>query len=750
MGGGFSARGVLAQADPRERPKKLAFFTGRDQSQQLTSWFAQQFGTPNFAAHGGFCSVNMAAAGIMTIGGAFWEFGSPDWDRTKMFMLFGVAEDHDSNPIKLGLSKLKARGAKVVGVNPVRTGYNAIADEWVGITPGTDGLFVLALVHELLKAGQVDVDYLIRYTNAAWLVIDDPGAPDHGLFARDGDGGALIWDRAAGKLIPHHRAGVKPALKGEFRLDDGRPAVPAFQLLAQKYLDERYAPENVAGETGVPAATMRRLAAELTHTAFREEIVVEQPWTDMKGERHERMIGRPVTFHAMRGISAHSNGFQTCRALHLLQVLLGAIDCPGGFRLEPPYPKPLDAHPRPAGNAKPGQPLCGPPLGFPRGPEDLLLEADGLTPQRIDKAYSWEAPIAAHGMMHMSNAFAGDPYPVDVLFMYMANMSWNSSMNSRGVMEMLEAKRDDGSYVIPKIIYSDAYSSEMVAYADLVLPDTTYLERHDCISLRDRPISEPEAVADSIRWPVLPPDRDVRGFQSVLIELGARLGLPGFVDEAGAPKYRDYADFMVRHEWLPGVGPLAGFRGVDGHKIGRGEPNPDQIERYIANGGFWLEHVPPEARYFKHANADYQRWAVSMGFFECPQPVTFQLYLSLCAASSSRRRGTVSVSRPSICANGSRAASTRCDLVPALRRRTPGRVGIDRRVPAACDHAAARWPPTIRGGSQNAWLRQIHGWNPLYVPTAVCDEHGLEDGDWAWLISHHGRIKARIGRNGRG
>jgi anaerobic selenocysteine-containing dehydrogenase len=43
--------------------------------------------------------------------------------------------------------------------------------------------------------------------------------------------------------------------------------------------------------------------------------------------------------------------------------------------------------------------------------------------------------------------------------------------------------------VIPKIIYSDAYSSEMVAYADLILPDTTYLERHDCISLLDRPIS---------------------------------------------------------------------------------------------------------------------------------------------------------------------------------------------------------------------------------------------------------------------
>ena len=80
-------------------PEKLAFFTGRDQSQSFTSLWAQGFGTPNYAAHGGFCSVNMAAAGIYTMGGAFWEFGQPDWDHTKMFLLFGVAEDHDSNPI---------------------------------------------------------------------------------------------------------------------------------------------------------------------------------------------------------------------------------------------------------------------------------------------------------------------------------------------------------------------------------------------------------------------------------------------------------------------------------------------------------------------------------------------------------------------------------------------------------------------------------------------------------------------------
>src|SRR5947208_10766261 len=157
-------------------PKKLAFFTGRDQSQSLTGFWATQFGTPNFAAHGGFCSVNMAAAGMYTLGGSFWEFGEPDWQRTRFFMMFGVAEDHDSNPIKIGLSGLRRRGAKFVSVNPVRTGYSAIADEWVGIRPGTDGLLVLSLIHELLKADRIDVEYLGRYTNAGVQGLHAAGA----------------------------------------------------------------------------------------------------------------------------------------------------------------------------------------------------------------------------------------------------------------------------------------------------------------------------------------------------------------------------------------------------------------------------------------------------------------------------------------------------------------------------------------------------------------------------------------------
>src|SRR5262245_53220450 len=265
--------GDVRQSDP----KKLAFFTGRDQSQSLTGFWAQQYGTPNYAAHGGFCSVNMAAAGIMTIGGAFWEFGAPDWERTKLFVMFGVAEDHDSNPLKIGISQLKKRGARFVSVNPVRTGYSAVADNWIGIGPGTDGLLILSLVHQLLKARRLDVDYIVRYSNAPWLVIDAPGDADHGLFARDADGKPLIFETVTERPVPIGTKGARPGLSGRHELPDGRFAVPVFQMLAEKYLDPQYAPEAVAAATGVAAGTIRGLASAIARVAFDEAITIDPP-----------------------------------------------------------------------------------------------------------------------------------------------------------------------------------------------------------------------------------------------------------------------------------------------------------------------------------------------------------------------------------------------------------------------------------------------------------------------------------------
>lgn len=712
-----------------EAPEKLAFFTGRDQSQSFTGWWAQQFGTPNYAAHGGFCSVNMAAAGIYTIGGAFWEFGQPDWAYTKLFVLFGVAEDHDSNPIKIGIGKLKERGARVVGVNPVRTGYNAVADEWFGITPGTDGLLILSLIHCLLAAGKIDLDYLARWTNAPLLVNEAEG-PEKGLILKNAESQPFVIDRRTGMPAPWDGAGVQPDLGAVWQ---GHRTV--FQHMAERYLSADYAPEAVADRVGIEAARIRGLAGELARVAFDEAFELPVAWTDFRGDRHEVMQGRPVSFHAMRGISAHSNGFQTARALHLLQILLGTVEVPGGYRLKPPYPKPVEAHPTPHFVAAPGKPLSGPHLGYVRGPENLALKEDG-TPWRIDKAFTWENPFSAHGLMHMviPNAHAGDPYKVDTLFLYMANMAWNSSMNSARVMEMLTDKDASGEYVIPRIIYSDAYASEMVAYADLILPDTTYLERHDCISLLDRPISEPDAAGDAIRWPVVEADRDVRGFQSVLLDLGARLGLPGMVNPDGTAKFKDYADYIVNHIRRPGVGPLMGFRGADGSAEGRGEANPEQLARYIENGGFYQAHVPEGAAYYKPWNAAYQDWAVATSFFESPQPYLFSIWSEPMRKFQLAAEGQGFIQPPDHLRERLKLAM---DPLPIWYPPFGEVAGADFPV-----HAITQRPMAMyhSWGSQNAWLRQIHGKNYLYLPTKIWEAEGFAEGDYARVTSPTGEI----------
>ena len=389
--------------------------------------------------------------------------------------------------------------------------------------------------------------------------------------------------------------------------------------------------------------------------------------------------------------------------------------------------------------------MNGPHLGFPLGPDDLALKEDGCE-ARIDKAFTWENPLSTHGLMHMviPNAHAGDPYKIDTLFLYMANMSWNSSMNTSAVMEMLTDTDEDGTYKIPRIIYSDAYSSEMVAYADLVLPDTTYLERHDCISLLDRPISEADAAADAIRWPVIEPDRDVRAFQSVLCDLGHRLEMPGFIDADGTPTYEDYADYILTHERKPGIGPLAGWRGEKANCAGRGKPNPDQIESYKDHGGFFEAAVPEEARFMKPWNAAYWEWAQQMGFVDAPAPYRLELYSEPLRKFQMAAEGKGFRQPPD---HLRERLKLTMDPLPIWYAPLS-----DERIDTSeyPIHALTQRPMAMyhSWGSQNEWLRQIHGRNPLYVPDSVWSAHGFEEGDWAKVTSPHGEIVVPVQRMG--
>jgi sulfite dehydrogenase (quinone) subunit SoeA len=735
-------------------PKKLALFTGRDQMQALTGMFAKQFGTPNYAAHGGFCSVNMAAGLIYTFGGSFWEFGGPDLDRAKLFVMIGTAEDHHSNPMKIALGKFKRQGGRLIAINPVRTGYAAIADEWVPIRPGTDGALLLALNHEIIERGLFDREFLIRYTNAAELVNVDEDAKDHGLFVRDPDvpvrpdtfdtPDRLWWDRLTDKPVVSRTPGTDGRLIGDWTLPDGTPVKPSFQLLKERVKD--YTPEWAETITGIPAATIRRIAHEMGVTARDQKIELPIAWTDAWGEEHDTITGNPVAFHAMRGLAAHSNGFQTIRALGILMTLLGTIDRPGGFRHRAPFPRPIPPCPKPPkGNhaIRPNTPLEGNPLGWPADPDDLSVDENGQ-PLRLDKAFSWEYPLSVHGMMHnaITNAWRGDPYSIDTLILFMSNMAWNSTMNTVEVRKMLTDKGVDGEYKIPFIVVSDAFQSETVAFADLVLPDTTYLERHDVMSILDRPISEFDGPVDAVRVPILPPTGECKPFQDVLVEVGTRLRLPAFVNKDGSRKYRDYPDFIVNFETEPGsgIGFLAGWRGKAGEKFMVGEPNPTQWEMYARNNNHYHYELPRSYQYMRNWNKGYLTWARRHRLVRYIDPINIHLYSEVLQKFRLAAEGKWSGRQPPDHLRD--RVHSFFDPLPFYHAPLEWAAVDTQRYPLS---AITQRPMAMYHSwdSQNAWLRQIHTHNVLFVHPSTGASGNFGDEAWVWVESAWGRVRCQ-------
>jgi anaerobic selenocysteine-containing dehydrogenase len=721
--------------------------------QALTGLFARQFGTPNYAAHGGFCSVNMAAGMIYTIGGSFWEFGGPDLERAKLFVMIGTAEDHHSNPMKAALSKFKRAGGRFVAINPIRTGYAAIADEWIPIRPGTDGALFMALIRELIALGLYDREFVTRYTNAGQLVNQDAASDEFGMMLRNAEGELVNplrphnfwwWDRLTQRAVPDHADGADPALFGRYTLPDGRAVAPAFQLLEQRVRD--CTPEWAENITGIPAATIRRLAHEMGVTARDQTIELPIAWTDWWGKQHKSVKGNPVAFHAMRGLAAHSNGFQTIRALAVLMSLLGTIDRPGGFRHKAPYPRAVPPNARPPkgpASIKPNTPLDAPPLGWIETPADLCVD-DAGEPVRIDKAFSWEHPFAAHGLMHnvIANAWRGDPYPIDTLMLFMANMAWNSSMNTGEARRMLADKGDDGEYKIPFIVVADTFQSEMTAFADLILPDTSYLERHDAMSMLDRPISEFDGPCDSVRVPVLAPLGQCKPFQEVLVELASRLKLPAFTTTDGARKFKDYPDFVVNYETAPGsgIGFLIGWRGADGSQALRGAPNPKQWEQYAAHNCVYHHTMPPEHQYMRNWNRGYLQWAQQVGLRRDFDPIVIHLYSEFMQRFRLAAQGKGDGRQPP--ERWRDRIERHFDPLPFWSPPLEVQASDTAAYPLA---AVTQRPMAMYHSwdSQNPWLRTIHAHNVLFVNTQTALAQGIADDDWIWVESRWGKVRCR-------
>ncbi|MDP6173622.1 MAG: molybdopterin dinucleotide binding domain-containing protein, partial [Rhodospirillales bacterium] len=247
--------------------------------------------------------------------------------------------------------------------------------------------------------------------------------------------------------------------------------------------------------------------------------------------------------------------------------------------------------------------------------------------------------------------------------------------------------------------------------------------------------------ADAIRHPMVDPPGEQRPFQDVLLEMGAKLGFPGLIREGGRPRYPGgYADFMANHERQPGTGLLAGWRGPDGSEEGTGEANPDQVERYIENQCFWRHELPPGQRYFRNVNAAYLAQAKEMGFIKSSDPIIAQIYLEPMQRFRLASQGHGPVQPPDM---HRQRIETYFDPLPFWYEPFDQPTQSSEEFPL---HAITQRPMAMyhSWGSQNAWLRQIHGDNRLYIPRALGERLDLKDGDWAHLQSRSAKITVRV------
>jgi anaerobic selenocysteine-containing dehydrogenase len=341
----------------------------------------------------------------------------------------------------------------------------------------------------------------------------------------------------------------------------------------------------------------------------------------------------------------------------------------------------------------------------------------------------------------ITNAVKGDPYRIDTLMMFMANMAWNSTMNTSAVREMLNRKDDAGEYMIPFIVVCDAFQSETVAFADLVLPDTTYLERHDVMGMLDRPISEFDGPVDSVRVPVVKPLGECKPFQEVLIELAGRLKFPAFTTPEGGRKFSGYTDFIVNFQPAPGVGFLMGWRGKDGHSHLKGEPNPKQWEAYEKNNCVFQLHLPETMHYMRNWNREYLDFAKDKSWRQRNDPIQLALYsdtlqfFRLAAQGKTTGRQPPDELRERIATYFDPLPFWYAPLEEAATDLDAYPLNAITQRPMAMYHS---WD------SQNAWLRQIHSHNYLHVNPKTAQAAGILDGGWCWVESQWGKVRCMI------
>ena len=434
-------------------------------------YFRQVYGTPNFSHfHGDACYASGTIANLMA---GFPPFTNVcDFEQALYTVHIGYNPATGSwtpggtwtmREVAIG----RKNGLEMEIVDP-RMEEDAAMFHWTPVRPDTDIAFAMGLIHILIKEKLYDRSFLLNYTNAPMLIRTDNGLP-----FKDADGKYVVWNAKTKKAVPMGTPGVAPSLEGAFSVG-GVSCKTGFQLLTERV--KGYTPEKVARITQIPqgAKKIREIAIKLG-----------------------RMKPRSSVQMSSVASAKQANTIQKIRSFGIINMLLGNIDKPGGIYFLPPA----------LTSGGPYYMSFGTPPG--KTPPKITVPCVDYDPKYYPFG-SVDLPVPER---HYSAVSEGNPYPVKMLFITAVNMFNHAAIPTRKMLS-------DAEFVV----VCENRPCITVDWADIVLPDATYLERE---TVRQSTWSTYPFIASRC---IVKPPQDVRPLAEVLLELGKRMELGEYFD----------------------------------------------------------------------------------------------------------------------------------------------------------------------------------------------------------------------------
>lgn len=477
----------------QENPNKLiCSFWPWEKYIQSFAW-CEAFGTKNggfsFSGTSNQCANPNHFIGMLSHG-ALVEF--PDLDYCKYLILIGTEYGFGSHQLFVRaaqqLSDARERGLKLIVIDPRLSVGAGRADEWIPIKPATDLAFLLTMIYLILHEYKLyDDSFLKKNTNAPYLLNSDRH------FVEDPQTGKpLIWDSVDAKPKVFDDPSIKDfALEGEYSIN-GVSCIPAFEYLKNEV--KQYNPEWAYEITDIPPNTIRRITKEFLEAANIGATIT------IDGVQYPL---RPAALLSYRGLQAHTNGGIAMMAQAIIMMLIGGLSVPGGLLAKSMDDRRFGGEPAYLSKGKDG-------IVRPHATGWEFHTPFSFPPKRLDlREYCPLAFDLGHlvPLTILNPAQYGFDYKPEVLFLYHSNPLTNCG--DLNVMREALKKLD-------LVITINIYLDESSDYADIVLPEHSYLERYNLSNFTY------DMQGLQISQPVVPPLFNTKDGMDILIELAYR------------------------------------------------------------------------------------------------------------------------------------------------------------------------------------------------------------------------------------